>query len=76
MKIKPVINKISAIMNKIQNCVLFVTVFGFLLLSVIDLFSSRRFNLSFAALSVAFAAITIYLFLENRKEKNAGKGKE
>jgi succinate-acetate transporter protein len=76
MKIKLIVNRVSAIMNKIQNCVLFVTVFGFLLLSVIDLFSSRRFNLSFATLSVAFAAITIYLFLENRKEKNAGKGKE
>ncbi len=76
MKIKTVINKISFIMNKIQNCVLFVTVFGFLLLSVIDLFSSRRFNFSFAALSVSFTAIMIYLFLENKKEKNVRKEKE
>lgn len=68
--------RIKSVINKIQNCILFIVAFGFSSLSVIDLFRSRRFNLSFAALSISSAAMTIYLFLENRKEKNNRREKE
>jgi hypothetical protein len=57
-------------MNKIQNLIIFIWSLSFFLLSVIILLSSRHFHISLLALAISFGALTTYLFLENRKDKN------
>ncbi|MHB8232057.1 MAG: hypothetical protein ACYDDB_04055 [bacterium] len=75
MEIKQIINKTSHMANEIQNCILFYTCAGLMLLSVIVLFQYGRFNFPRLALSISLAAITTYLFLKNRNKKTSGEKK-
>ena len=70
MKIKLLVNKISSVMNKIQNFIIFAWSLCISFFSVIILLCSRHFHFYLLALAISFTALTAYLFLKNKKNEN------